>query len=99
MTPEALGDFLKENDLETKADKVMEAAAERVAEAHGFDDDEMEELDLDELDAVAGGMCFCLVVGGGTGHGKRCGCGVYGKGTNDSGKLCECIGRGFGHDA
>ena len=97
-TLEALGEFLKSKGLEEEAGKIAEAAMEKVADAHGFKADEMTELSEDELEAVAGGICFCVVGGGGTGTGKACGCGVYGVGTNDSGKRCGCFMGGDGDD-
>jgi len=95
---EALAAFLKERGLEDEAAKAAEAAAAKVAEAHGFAPEEAEKLDLDELDAVAGGVCACPVVGGGTGNGKECACGVFGAGTNDSSKRCLCYVGGGGED-
>ena len=95
---EALVDFLKERGLEEEAGKAIEAATEKFAEAHGFKPEYSGSLDLDELDAVAGGGCFCPGVGGGTGTGKQCGCGIYGKGTNDSGEECPCYLGGYGCD-
>ena len=97
-TLEALGEFLKSKGLEEEAGKVAEAAMEKVAEAHGFKADEMIELSDDELEAVAGGYCFCPAVGGGTGTGKQCACVIGGTGTNDSGKKCNCPGYGYGED-
>ncbi|MBQ9001304.1 MAG: hypothetical protein IJ087_05570 [Eggerthellaceae bacterium] len=92
----ALGAFLKEHGLDQEAAKAVEAAAQKVAEAHGFAPEDADELDLDELDAVAGGVCFCPAVGGGTGTGKQCACVVGGKGENDDGSLCACpiVGSG-----
>ena len=58
-TLEALAAFLKEKGLEQEAAMATEAAAAKVAEAHGFAPDEAEKVDLDELDAVAGGVCAC----------------------------------------
>ena len=81
------------------------AAVIKVAAKHGFTLTEedfkaeaMEELDEDELEAVAGGACHCPVVGGGTGNGKQCACVVGGKGESDSGRLCVCVLAGIGND-
>ena len=81
------------------------AAVIKIAAKHGFtlteEDfkaDDMNEMNEDELEAVAGGVCFCLVGGGGTGNGKQCGCVVGGKGESDSGRLCVCALDGYGVD-
>ncbi len=97
-TLEALGEFLKSKGLEAEAGKIADAAMTKVAEAHGFKADEMEELSEDELKAVAGGKCACPVVGGGTGTGKQCGCVLGGKGHNNSGQGCVCFVGGGGID-
>ena len=97
-TLEALGEFLKSKGLEEEAGKVAEAAMEKVAEAHGFKADEMIELSDDELEAVAGGVCHCPAVGGGTGTGKQCACVIIGTGENYSGENCDCAGGGYGED-
>ena len=95
----ALDAFLKEKGLEEEAIKVVEKAIEKVAEAHGFAPGASVELDLDELDAVAGGVCACVIGGGGKGTGKNCGCGIVGFGRNDSGDECVCAaGVGGGKD-
>ncbi len=93
---EALGEFLKSKGLEAEARKIAEAATEKVAEAHGFRADDMEEISDDELKAVAGGGCECGFAGGGSGTGKKCFCFLFGKGTNDDGTFCSCpfIGNG-----
>ena len=97
---EALGDLLEERGLGQEAAKVLEAAATKVAEAHGFVPDTSEALDLDELDAVAGGVCACPGVGGGTGNGKQCGCVIGGKGHGDGPNAhnCICLVGGGGQD-
>ena len=97
-TLEALSEFLKSKGLEEQAGKVAEAAMEKVAEAHGFKADEMIELSDDELEAVAGGICFCPAVGGGTDTGKQCACVIGGTGQNNSGKTCFCYLNGHGRD-
>lgn len=56
-TVKALTVLLAEKGLNEDAQKVLEAAAEKVAKANGFDLNAMEELSLDELSAVAGGEC------------------------------------------
>lgn len=99
---EALGAFLRERGLERDAAGAVEAAARKVAEAHGLGlgpaAGTAAELDLDELDAVAGGTCNCPGAGVGSGTGKQCFCLVYGKGENDSGKRCVCRIGGVGGD-
>lgn len=94
----ALVALLKERGLEREASKAVEAAVEKVAEAHGFAPKGDEALDLDELDAVSGGKCGCPAVGGGTGTGKHCGCVLGGYGKNDSGDICACGVVGAGRD-
>ena len=81
------------------------AAVIKVAAKHGFtltEEDfkaaDMNEMNEDELEAVAGGVCVCPYVGGGTGTGKQCACVMGGKGTNDSGTLCGCAIVGAGRD-
>ena len=59
---------------------------------------EKKALSEDELEAVAGGVCGCGLIGGGTGNGKQCFC-LFptGSGLNDSGVSCDCplsIGAG-----
>ena len=63
------------------------------------------ELSDDELEAVAGGMCFCTF--GGVGGGKTqekdnyyCGCQGYGQGGDgkDEHWQCVCVGVGVGDD-
>ena len=99
---EALDAFLKERGLERDAAGAVEAAARKVAEAHGLSAGPAAgtaaELDLDELDAVAGGTCKCPGAGTGSGTGKQCFCLLYGKGENDSGKRCVCQIGGVGGD-
>lgn len=53
----ALTELLAEKGLKDDARRVLEAAREKVAEAHGFKPGEMEELSEDEMQAVAGGLC------------------------------------------
>ena len=82
-----------------------EAAVIKIAAKHGFtlteEDfkaDDMNEMNEDELEAVAGGVCACPVVGGGTGNGKQCACVWGGKGESDSGRFCMCSLAGGGKD-
>ena len=97
---EALVDFLKERGLEEEAGKTIEAATEKFAEAHGFKPEYSGSLDLDELDAVAGGVCACPGAGGGTGNGKQCVCIIGGKGHGDGSNAhnCICFVGGGGED-
>ena len=81
------------------------AAVIKVAAKHGFtlteEDfkaDDMNEMNEDELETVAGGVCACPLAGGGTGNGKQCACVVSGKGRSDSGKICFCVIGGSGED-
>ena len=53
---EALGELLKERGLEDEAAEVLSAAAEKVAEAHGFEPADDDELDIDDLEEVSGGI-------------------------------------------
>ena len=55
----ALQALLEERGLEEEAAKAVEAAVEKVAAARGFEPETSVRLDLDELDAVAGGACGC----------------------------------------
>ena len=95
---EALAAFLKERGLEKEAAAAIDEAVEKVASAHGFAPEASARLDLDELDAVAGGVCACVNPGGGKGTGKNCSCGITGYGENDSGKVCACAWGGVGED-
>lgn len=95
---ESLDKFLIAKSFGEEAAKITEAAMTKVAEAHGFKADEMIELSGDELEAVAGGVCFCLAAGGGTGTGKQCACVLGGYGKNDSGRICHCPILGAGND-
>ena len=100
----ALEAFLRECGLEEEAAKATEAAVEKVAEAYGFVAEGPEVLDLDELDAVAGGACGCPGVGGGTGDGKKCACVGWGQGEADlvandgTRSICVCVLGGGGGD-
>ena len=95
---EALTGFLKEKGLEAEAAQILETAVEKVAKTHGFMSEPAGKLDLDELDAVAGGVCGCPFVGGGTGTGKQCACVMGGGGHNDSGAECVCCLGGGGRN-
>ena len=52
---EALGELLKEKGLEDEAAQVLAAAAEKVAEAHGFELADDDAIDIDDLEDVSGG--------------------------------------------
>lgn len=52
---DALGEFLEEKGLENEANQIMDAAVEKVAEAHGFAPADEDELSLDNLEEVSGG--------------------------------------------
>ena len=52
---EALGEFLKEKGFEEESAQVLVAAAEQVAEAHGFELADDDALDIDDLEDVSGG--------------------------------------------
>ena len=52
---DALGEFLEEKGLEDEANQIMDAAAEKVAEAHGFELADDDALDIDDLEYVSGG--------------------------------------------
>lgn len=98
-TLEALGEFLKSKGLEEETGKIAEAAMTKVAEAHGFKADEMQEVSEDELKAVAGGYCSCNYPGAGTGT-QDCTCSHYGSGMHNSKnwRVCMCMERGTGQD-
>ena len=88
------------------------AAVVKFAQEKGFDLSEADlnpdgqEVNLDELDNVAGGTCYCPIAGGGGGtdsnDGKTygCACVLYGQGgdggANDAN--CFCEGWGTGED-
>lgn len=55
----ALTELLAEKGLKNDARRVLEAVMAKVAETHGFKLGEMEELSLDEMQAVAGGALGC----------------------------------------
>lgn len=52
---EALGEPLKEKGFEDEAAQVLVAAAEKVAEAHGFELADDDTIDIDDLEYVSGG--------------------------------------------
>ena len=52
---EALGELLKEKGFEDEAAQVLVAAAEKVAEAHGFELADDDAIDIDDLEYVSGG--------------------------------------------
>ena len=56
---EALKALVAEKGLKDEAQKVLADAAAKVAEAHGLKLGGMEELDVDEMKAVAGGTYNC----------------------------------------
>ena len=58
---DALGEFLEEKGLEDEANQIMDAAVEKVAEAHGFAPADEDELDLDDLEEVSGGMRIIVI--------------------------------------
>ncbi len=101
----ALGEFLKSKGLEAEAGKITEAATEKVAEAHGFRADDMEEISDDELKSVVGGGgCGCWLGGGGAGGKISCACFLGGYGgdwTKEEGNTkfrCVCPYAGAGWD-
>ena len=51
----ALKDLLDAKGLHDESQKALEGAAAKVAEAHGLNLGWMDELDLDEMEAVVGG--------------------------------------------
>lgn len=55
----ALKALLEEKGLKDEAHKALDEAVSKVAKAHGFDFNAMEELSEDELKAVAGGYGAC----------------------------------------
>ena len=102
----ALNQALEGLKPEEKADAALKFANEK-----GFDiseadlNPEGQEVSLDELDNVAGGVCACPVVGGGdgtdvkTGTSYTCVCVVFGDGYNDNiEKNCFCAIGGGGED-
>lgn len=60
-TFDALAEFLKEKGLEDEAREIMEAATEKVAEAHGFEPADPNELDLEDLEGIVGGMRVVVI--------------------------------------
>ena len=59
---EALGELLKEKGLEDEATQVLAAAAEKVAEAHGFELADDDALDIDDLEDVSGGIRLMALI-------------------------------------
>ena len=63
-----------------------------------FIENPKKELDEDELEAIAGGECYCVGAGGGgvkDYYGCACVGGGYG-GGKEYGKACGCVLMGFG---
>ena len=59
---EALEELLKEKGFEDEATLVLAAAAEKVAEAHGFEIADDDTLDIDDLEYVSGGRILAACV-------------------------------------
>lgn len=94
-----------EKDRKVVIQKTIEIAREAGIELAEADFEPPEEMDDEELNAVAGGFkkCTCYVGGGGAADqdGKACGCVAYGYGElREPGNKhrCECIAMGTGYD-
>ena len=57
----ALDELLKEKGIEEEAARAMEAAMEKVAASHGFESADPDDLGLDDLEGVSGGMKIEIV--------------------------------------
>ena len=56
-----------------------------------------DEMNMDELDSVAGGgKCVCPLVGIGAGDGMECACLAGGGGVDGNKRPCKCIVAGSG---
>ena len=96
--------------LEGIESKEQKAAIVKFAKEKGFDLSEADlnpdgqEINLEELDNVAGGVCACPVVGGGNGtatpNGQDyvCVCIIGGNGGNQEISNCYCVVGGGGVD-
>ena len=89
-------DLLKKKGLEEEATKAVDTAMTAVAEAHGFKAEAIEELNEDELKAVAGGVCGCRWGGVGSLLDDYCSCGSRGVGDHYPHGHCECFFPGLG---
>ena len=88
-TPEKIIDFAKRLGIELTADDLKDSGQEA-------------EVDLDEVDAVAGGNCCVCVFGGGAKSNddkdNGCACIGAGNGLNDDGdNRCGCVIVGVGN--
>ena len=94
-TFKALLDLLKDKGFAKEAAKAVDTAMTAVAEAHGFKPEAMEEVNEDELKAVAGGKHMsCWHTGEGSGKGWSCKCSEIGAGAGLG--ACACVVKGDG---
>ena len=92
-----LNEFLKARGLTDEAGKATASAMEKIAEAHGFKAEAMEEVDEDEMKAVAGGgTCSCEPSGSGSGWVFKCTCEYAGAGSGGGACVCAYTGVGAG---